>query len=91
VDDKIDMALTPNGIIPVVDPLVAAQAVNSDKPNDILVWHYKEKKIEELAAFTEALLGFASHFVPAIREGATRAGLIAGTSGRKRKRLWGRG
>jgi MinD-like ATPase involved in chromosome partitioning or flagellar assembly len=90
VDDKIDMALTPNGIIPVVDPLVAAQAVNSDKPNDILVWHYKEKKIEELAPFTEALLGFASHFVPAIREGATRAGLIAGTSGRKKKRLWGR-
>ena len=90
VDDKIDMALTPNGIIPVVDPHVAAQAVNSDKPNDILIWRYKETKIEELAPFTEALLGFASHFVPAIREGAVRVGLIASTSSQKKRRLWGR-
>ena len=89
-DDEIDMALSPNGIIPVVDPHVAAQAVNSDKPNDILVWHYKEKKIEELAPFTEALIGFASHFVPAIHEGAARAGLIAGNTRVRKKRLWGR-
>ena len=88
-DDEIDMALSPNGIIPVVDPHVAAQAVNSDKPNDILIWHYKEKKIEELAPFTEALIGFASHFVPAIQEGAARAGLIQGNF-QKKKSFWKR-
>jgi MinD-like ATPase involved in chromosome partitioning or flagellar assembly len=88
-DDEIDMALSPNGIIPVVDPHVAAQAVNSDKPNDILVWHYKEKKIEELAPFTEALIGFATHFVPAIQEGAARAGLIQGNF-QKKKSFWKR-
>jgi MinD-like ATPase involved in chromosome partitioning or flagellar assembly len=88
-DDEIDMALSPNGIIPVVDPHVAAQAVNSDKPNDILVWHYKEKKIEELAPFTESLIGFASHFVPAIQEGAARAGLIQGNF-QKKKPFWKR-
>ena len=88
-DDEIDMALSPNGIIPVVDPHVAAQAVNSDKPNDILVWHYKEKKIEELAPFTEALIGFAAHFVPAIQEGAARAGLIQGNF-QKKKSFWKR-
>ena len=88
-DDEIDMALSPNGIIPVVDPHVAAQAVNSDKPNDILVWHYKEKKIEELAPFTEALIGFAAHFVPAIQEGAARAGLIQGNF-QKKNSFWKR-
>ena len=88
-DDEIDMALSPNGIIPVVDPHIAAQAVNSDKPSDILVWHYKEKKIEELAPFTEALIGFASHFVPAIQEGAARAGLISGST-QKKKPFWKR-
>ena len=88
-DDEIDMALSPNGIIPVVDPHVAAQAVNSDKPNDILIWHYKEKKIEELAPFTEALIGFASHFVPAIQEGAARAGLIQ-SNFQKKKSFWKR-
>ena len=88
-DDEIDMALSPNGIIPVVDPHIAAQAVNSDKPSDILVWHYKEKKIEELAPFTEALIGFASHFVPAIQEGAARAGLIQGNF-QKKKSFWKR-
>ena len=88
-DDEIEMAVSPNGIIPVVDPHVAAQAVNSDKPNDILVWHYKEKKLEELAPFTEALIGFASHFVPAIQEGAARAGLIQGNF-QKKKPFWKR-
>ena len=30
-EDKIELALIPNGIIPIVDPRLAAQAVNSDR------------------------------------------------------------
>ena len=76
-EDKIELALIPNGIIPIVDPRLAAQAVNSDRREDILIWRYRKEKLEELGPFADALLGFASHFVPAVREGASRVGLIA--------------
>jgi len=85
-EDKIDLALIPNGIIPIVDPRLAAQAVNSDRREDILIWRYKKEKLEELTPFAEALLGFAAHFVPAVQEGALRTGLLRGQG--KKKRGW---
>ena len=75
-EDQINLALIPNGILPIVDPRLAAQAVNSDRREDILVWRYKKEKLEELKPFVEALLGFATHFVPAVQEGALRSGLL---------------
>jgi MinD-like ATPase involved in chromosome partitioning or flagellar assembly len=84
-EDKIELALIPNGILPFVDPRLTAQAVNSDKREDILVWRYRKEKLEELGPFAEALLGFASHFVPAVREGASRVGLLPHFT---KKRTW---
>lgn len=84
-EDKIELALIPNGILPIVDPRLAAQAVNSDRREDILVWRYRKEKPEELAPFAEALLGFAAHFVPAVREGAARIGLLPAAP---KKRGW---
>ncbi len=84
-EDKIELALIPNGILPIVDPRLTAQAVNSDRREDVLIWRYRTEKLEELCPFAEALLGFASHFVPAVREGASRVGLIPPMT---KKRSW---
>lgn len=84
-EDRIELALIPNGILPIVDPRLAAQAVNSDRREDILVWRYRKEKLEELGPFADALLGFAAHFVPAVREGAARIGLLPSAP---RKRGW---
>uniref|UniRef100_A0A7C4PI16 Uncharacterized protein n=1 Tax=Anaerolinea thermolimosa TaxID=229919 RepID=A0A7C4PI16_9CHLR len=84
-EDKIELALIPNGILPIVDPRLTAQAVNSDKREDILIWRYRKEKLEELGPFSESLLGFASHFVPAVREGASRVGLLPSVT---KKRSW---
>lgn len=84
-EDKIEMVLIPNGIIPFVDPRLTAQAVNSDKREDVLIWRYRKEKLEELGPFAESLLGFASHFVPAVREGASRVGLLPAFT---KKRTW---
>jgi hypothetical protein len=86
--DKIDLALTPNGIIPFVDPQITATAVNSDRVEDILIWRYKKEHLEELEAFADSLLGFAAHFVPAVREGAIRAGLMADNGTKKRRGIF---
>jgi MinD-like ATPase involved in chromosome partitioning or flagellar assembly len=82
-EDKFELALIPNGILPIVDPRLAAQAVNSDRREDILIWRYKKEKLEELGPFADSLLGFAAHFVPAVREGASRVGLLP-NAGKKR-------
>jgi len=87
-EDNIELALTPNGIIPFVDPGVAATAVNSDRVSDIMIWRYKKDRLEELEAFAEAVVGFTTHFVPAVREGAMRTGLIGENSGGKQRRKW---
>ena len=89
-EDDIRLNLAPNGVLPVVDAHLAAEAINSDRAGDILAWRYKRERCEELADYTEALVGFAGHFVPAVREGAARAGLIAGSDGRKKRGLFGR-
>ena len=88
-EDGIGMSLAPNGILPVVDARMAAHAVNSNNVEDILVWRYKLERLEELAPFVEALVAFASHFVPAVREGAARIGLVRGQQPKK-KGLLGR-
>jgi len=88
-EDKIELALIPNGVLPMVDPRLAAQAVNSDRREDVLVWRYKREKLEELAPFTENMVGFASHFVPAVHESADRIGLLRRTQKTKRG-LFGR-
>ncbi|MBI5295080.1 MAG: AAA family ATPase [Chloroflexi bacterium] len=84
-EEQIELALIPNGILPIVDPRLAAQAVNSDRREDILVWRYKKEKLEELGPFADALLGFAAHFVPAVREGSARIGLLPNA---RKKRGW---
>jgi len=84
-EDKIELALIPNGILPIVDPRLTAQAVNSDRREDMLIWRYRKEKLEELGPFAEALLGFAAHFVPAVREGASRVGLLPHFT---KKRSW---
>lgn len=77
-EDDIHLNLAPNGILPVVDAHIATEAINSDRAEDILVWRYKRQRLEELKDYTEALVSFASHFVPTIQEGAGRSGLING-------------
>jgi MinD-like ATPase involved in chromosome partitioning or flagellar assembly len=83
-EDQLKISLAPNGILPVVDPRIAAHAVNSDNVEDILVWRYKQEKLEELVPFVESLLAFAAHFVPAVREGAARVGLLPGQQPKKK-------
>ena len=75
-EDEINIDMSPNGIIPMVDAHMAVHAVNSDRRDDILIWRYKNEHPEELAAFANALIGFATHFVPTVQEGAARVGLI---------------
>ena len=43
------------------------------------------EKLEEIGPFADSLLGFASHFVPAVREGASRIGLLPSPN---KKRGW---
>ena len=73
-------------MIPFVDQHLAAQAVNSDRRGDILIWRYRREHLEELLPFSEALLSFAAHFVPAVSEGARRVGLL--NSRHSGKRRW---
>ena len=87
-EDEIDLRLTPNGVIPMVEGHLAAHGVNSDRRDDILVWRYKHERLEELEAYTEALINFATHFVPAVREGASRAGLLPNHQGRFRSDIF---
>ena len=82
-EDDIHLNLAPNGILPVVEAHMATEAINSDRVEDILAWRYKRQRPEELQDYTEALIAFASHFVPAIQEGAARSGLINGAGGRR--------
>jgi MinD-like ATPase involved in chromosome partitioning or flagellar assembly len=84
-EDKVELALTPGGVIPYVDHHLAAQAVNSERRGDILVWRYRRERLEELSPFTEALLSFAAHFVPAVTEGAQRIGLLNSNHHGKRR------
>lgn len=74
--DDISLKLAPNGILPVVEAHTALQAVNSERVQDLFAWRYQREKPEELQAYTEALLDFACHFVPAARDSAERVGLI---------------
>ena len=84
-EDKLDINLAPNGVLPLVDPHLAAQAVNGDSPQDILIWRYKVSKLEELAPFADALFGFAAHFVPSVSESAANIGLIPGAKANGKK------
>lgn len=79
--------LVPNGIIPLVPSNLATDAVNSDRVEDILIWRSKIHHPEELQPFTEALVGFATHFVPTAGEAALRIGLVKGET-KKIKRTW---
>ena len=75
-EDRFELALSPGGVIPYVDHHLAAQAVNSERRGDILIWRYRREHLEELSPFTEALVSFAAHFVPTVTEGAQRVGLL---------------
>jgi len=54
--DDIQLSVTPNGILPFVNPEIAATAINSDRAEDIMVWRYKREHLEELEEYTRALL-----------------------------------
>ncbi len=86
-EDRLELALSPGGVIPAVEPRIAAQAVNSDRRKDILIWRYRQEHLEELSPFSEALLSFAAHFVPTVTEGARRTGLLS-TPANGRRRLF---
>ena len=75
---SISMPLVANGVIPYTDRTLARAGVNSDRPEDNLIWRYKRQRPEEIKDFAEALVDFASQFTPNIRESAMAAGLLPG-------------
>jgi MinD-like ATPase involved in chromosome partitioning or flagellar assembly len=83
-EDDINIDMSPNGIIPMVDAHMAVHAINSDRRDDILIWRYKNEHPEELTAFADALIGFATHFVPTVQEGAARVGILPRNDKQKR-------
>ena len=86
--DGLDLQLTPQGIIPLVEPEFASAAVNSDKATDIMVWRYQRKHEPELEPFARAMVDLAAHFVPTAPEAAAKVGLLP--QGKKKKlRLFG--
>jgi len=84
-EDGLDLQLTPQGIIPLVEPEFASRSVNSDRVEDILVWRYYRKREPELAPFASAMVDLAANFVPAIPEAAARVGLLSSKGKGKRK------
>ena len=56
------------------------QALRED---DIDVWRYQREKHEELEDYTQALVDFACNFVPVVKEGAGRIGLVNGHGQKK--------
>jgi chromosome partitioning protein len=44
--EDIALKLSPNGVLPVVEPLAAIQAVNSARAQDIFTWRYRKDKPE---------------------------------------------
>jgi MinD-like ATPase involved in chromosome partitioning or flagellar assembly len=82
-----DLKLAPNAILPTVDPQLQIPAVNSNNSRDLFIWRYRDERPEELAAFSEALVGFASNFMP-IRDIAVRAGFIPSSAAPKKQGLF---
>jgi MinD-like ATPase involved in chromosome partitioning or flagellar assembly len=75
-NDGLDIPIVPNGILPLVDPELALDAVNSDRIDDIFVWRYKKTHLTELEEFSRAIVDFGSQFVPALPLAAANVGLI---------------
>lgn len=84
----ISMPLVTNGVIPYTDRTLARAGVNSDRPEDNLIWRFKRQRPEEIKDFVEALTDLATQFTPTIRESAMAAGLLPGAPARK-KSLFG--
>jgi len=78
-----DLNLTPNAILPLVDPRLQEPAVNSNNPRDLFIWRYRDEHVEELAAFSEAMVGFGSNIMP-IRDIAARAGFVPSSAAAKK-------
>ena len=81
---NISMPLVANGVIPYTDRTLARAAVNSDRPEDNLIWRFKRQRPEEIKDFAEALADLATQFTPNIRESAMAAGLLPGALARKK-------
>jgi len=89
--DGLNLQLTPQGILPLVEPEYATAAVNSNDAADILVWRYQRRHEPELAPFAQAIVDLGTHFVPTLPEAATRVGLLPSEGGKKKRRgLFGR-
>jgi hypothetical protein len=54
-ETKIELALISNDNHPIVNPRLAAQTVNSDRRDEILIWRYKKEKLEEIRPFIAGL------------------------------------
>lgn len=88
--NNLPLNLTPQGIIPLVEPQFAYDAAgNTERPQDILVWRYQRKHEPELEAFTQAMISLATHFVPAVPDAAAEVGLLPRQGGGKRKKKLG--
>lgn len=85
-EDGLNLHLTPQGIVPLVEPEFASAAVNSDRLTDILTWRYKRRHEPELAPFAQSMVDLAAHFVPSAPEAASRVGLLPEKT--KKKRGW---
>ena len=85
--DGLDLQLTPQGIIPLVEPEFALSAVNSDKATNILAWRYQRKHEPELEPFARSMVDLAAHFVPQTPEAAMRVRLLP--QPKKKKGLFG--
>jgi MinD-like ATPase involved in chromosome partitioning or flagellar assembly len=81
---NISMPLVANGVIPYTDRTLARAAVNSDRPEDNLIWRFKRQRPEEIKDFAEALADLATQFTPNIRDTAMSAGLLLGAPARKK-------
>ncbi len=81
---NISMPLVANGVIPYTDRTLARAAVNSDRPEDNLIWRFKRQRPEEIRDFAEALADLATQFTPNIRESAMTAGLLPGAQSKKK-------
>jgi MinD-like ATPase involved in chromosome partitioning or flagellar assembly len=84
---NISMPLVANGVIPYTDRTLARAAVNSDRPEDNLIWRFKRQRPEEIKDFAEALVDLATQFTPNIRESAMAAGLLPGAPAKKKSLL----
>ena len=79
--------LTPNGILPVVTPVLSSMSTSSNDAEDIFIRRFKKRREEELKDFSSQLVTFAANFVPPIYDSAASLGLITSNTSKSSNRL----